>query len=656
MGTVAFILSYQNLQPALIGSLLTVWVLVALFFYLNRYTRRRYFAIWTIAWLFYALWLSVTLARPGAPVGSALFILQHWSVAISAVCLFWGSVMCLGLRVRDATILLFGLFLLVWAVAGRWYINDAMYVQLPIFGITGLASVFVGCAFLHLRRKNKFIGAGLLFFGFVLWGMFLVSFPIAQQNRELVSAAFVLSMVLQLFIAVAMIVLVLEEVRHDASHMRKELDSIRAENRELQMRMVTGDDLSALAANEQLPADLREAYDQLRRTQHAVVRHERLRALGQMASGIAHDINNALCPIVGFAETLLQRCALPDDARRHLGHIRTAGEDIARIVARMREFYRPRTAHDNITKVQIAPLLEEVKELTKPRWRDIAQRNGVTISVVVRADESLPSLHSEAAELREALTNLILNAVDAMPNGGNITVAAYARNSKTAVQPDIVIEVKDTGAGMTEEVRKRCLEPFFSTKFQRGGSGLGLAMVYGMVQRHRGTIEIDSRPDAGTSIRLVFPQSSAPASAATQLEPAAPGPLRILCIDDEPMLRETLQALLEQNGHRVAVAENGTEGCATFTSAQQSAEPFDVVITDLGMPGIDGVQVARRIKQDHPRTPVLLLTGWGTVVGDNASDAAAFDAILSKPPRLADILSALAKATKPPAPSFACAA
>jgi CheY-like chemotaxis protein len=216
-----------------------------------------------------------------------------------------------------------------------------------------------------------------------------------------------------------------------------------------------------------------------------------------------------------------------------------------------------------------------------------------------------------------------------------------------------VLEVADTGGGMTEEVRKRCLEPFFSTKEQRGGSGLGLAMVYGVMQRHDGQIEIDSEVGRGTRVRLCFPISAAhQATPKPATQPGECPPLRILCIDDEPLLREMLDQVLKSNGHEVALAADGKQGLHTFTEAQSANRPFDVVITDLGMPAMDGLQLAQKIKASSPATPVLCLTGWGTQVDEDSTRAAAFDAILSKPPRLAELMTALAKASRLVTPSL----
>ncbi len=635
----------DNVRPSLLGSMLTVWVLVGLFIYLNHYTRRRYFTIWTVGWLFYALWLTLTLNTPLRAYSPVWFVLQQLSLAISAVFLFWGGLSCLNLRVRDRLMTLFLIFVTLWSYAAHWYVDRVLWVQLPIFALTGLASIFVGCAFLRFRRQRRFVGSGLLFFGFLLWGVFLASFPLAQEYRQFIGTAFLLSSGLQLFIAVSMIILVLEEVRENTEEMQQQLNSVRAERHSLQVKFLTAEHDGSVFTEKELPQDLQQAYVELRRTHHVLVQQERLRALGQMASGIAHDINNALSPILTFTELLLKQETVPQNARKSLQYIRTAGEDIARLAARMRDFYRRRTSLDELAEVNIQELVGQVVDLTRPRWRDMAQRDGATIFVETQVAPNLPPFQSEPTELRETLTNLVLNSVDALPNGGTITISAVIKI--TGEKRELLLEVADTGSGMTEEVRKRCLEPFFSTKEHCGGSGLGLSMVYGVMQRHEGKIEIDSELGRGTRVRLHFPirvgeQPGLQPGGKTAVCP----PLRILCIDDEPLLREMLDQVLKENGHNITLAADGKQGLAAFKRARAAKQPFDLVITDLGMPAMDGREVAQRIKAHAPQTPVVLLTGWGTLVGENAADASAFTAILSKPPRLGELIAAITRASR----------
>src|SRR5438477_9724313 len=222
----------------------------------------------------------------------------------------------------------------------------------------------------------------------------------------------------------------------------------------------------AVAAHQaRLHTQLHSAYDELRQTQQAVMQHERLRALGQMASGIAHDINNALSPVSGFAELLLRNeKGLGETARKYLDHIKTASDDVAHIVTRMRDFYRKREEHQPLLPVNLNQLAQQVIELTRPRWRDISQQRGISVDMKLDFDANLPDIIGTESELREALTNLVFNAVDAMPDGGVITIRtrvwgwAPARGRGKA-PTHVALEVSDTGIGMDTETRNRCLEP-----------------------------------------------------------------------------------------------------------------------------------------------------------------------------------------------------
>ena len=301
--------------------------------------------------------------------------------------------------------------------------------------------------------------------------------------------------------------------------------------------------------------------------------------------------------------------------------------------------------------VKLNQLSQQVIELTRPRWRDISQRRGISVDVKLDFDASLPDIIGTESELREALTNLVFNAVDAMPGGGVITIRSRVCSwtpgrGRLRVATRVALEVSDSGTGMDEETRKRCFEPFFSTKGQRG-TGLGLAMVYGVMQRNDGVIEIESEPGEGTTFRLVFPVREAPRTDILET-PAETGPLpplRILFVDDEPLLRELLKEILEHDGHAVELADGGQAGLDAFRAAKQRGETFDVVVTDLGMPRLDGRQLAQILKSESPATPIIMMTGWGTLIkGEDLPTQV--DSMLNKPPRIGELQEALRKVTQ----------
>jgi signal transduction histidine kinase/ActR/RegA family two-component response regulator len=655
----------EYLRAALMVSLLSVWVLVGLFYYLNRYTKRSYFTIWTAAWLFYALWLTLgittspNLTTNPAPE-SFIQIVRQWCVGISAIFLLWGSLHFLEIQARQTLFGLFMLFLMVWSYISPQVLHDPLLIQLPIFLLIGIASMFAGLSFYRLRKRRQFVGVGLLCFGFSLWGIYLATYPFSQQFPSLTAAGILVSAVLQLFIAVSMIVLVLEEARYNNEQVLQQIKSVNSEKEALRMKILSAEEqCRSLFDQARLNTDLQKAYDELRQTQHSVMQQERLRALGQMASGIAHDINNALSPILAFSEMILKKeTTLQDGSRKSLEHIRTAGEDIAQTVGRMSEFYRRREVNEQLRLLDVNRIVKQAIEMTSPRWQDIPQGQGIVVQVQTDLDAQLPQLYGNESELREALTNVILNAVDALPKGGVITVTTVPitlnPNPADPKKPThIVLQVRDNGIGMDEKTRQRCLEPFFSTKRQRGGTGLGLAMVYGMMERHEGTIEVESELAQGTLVRLIFPLRTAPKAAAPIIPVPRPksAAIRILCIDDEPLLREMLKEILEFNHHKVEVADGGKTGLDAFHAAKKRGEPFDVVITDLGMPYVDGRQVAQTVKSESPKTPVIMLTGWGTMLNQKGENMSQVDAVLSKPPRIEDlnetISKVIASATQP---------
>ncbi len=397
----------------------------------------------------------------------------------------------------------------------------------------------------------------------------------------------------------------------------------------------------ALAAHQaQLYSALQQAYDDLRQTQKAVMQQERLLALGQMASGIAHDINNAISPVAIYTDSLLERERnLSPSGRTQLETIQRAIDDVAHTVARMREFYRPREAQLALLPVDINAIVKQVMELTRARWSDMAQQRGIAIEMRTELGADLPAILGAESEIREALTNLIFNAVDAMPDGGALTLRTRLAQDRGVVQ----IEVIDAGVGMDENTRRRCLEPFFSTKGERG-TGLGLAMVYGTVQRHSAEIEIESAVGKGTTVRLSFAIPATPAvGAATATTVSSVPALRILIVDDDPLVLKSLRDALESDGHVVTTADGGQAGIDAFLAARAQGNAFPVVITDLGMPYVDGRKVSNAIKTATPGTIVLLLTGWGQRLVADGDIPPHVDRVLSKPPKLRELREALAR-------------
>jgi PAS domain S-box-containing protein len=407
------------------------------------------------------------------------------------------------------------------------------------------------------------------------------------------------------------------------------------------------DHLALAAHHAQLYATLQQAYDELRQTRQTVMRQESLRALGQMASGIAHDINNALSPAVLYAQLLLERDrSLSVAGRDYLTIIQRAMDDVGRTVSRMRGFYHPGEFEFELSPTDLNSLLQQVADGTRVRWSDMPQERGIVIHLRSVLTPGLPLILGAENEIRDALINLVLNAADAMPEGGTLTLRSGVRAAGTdeADAPGVFVEVTDTGVGMSEAVRSRCFEPFFTTKGERG-SGLGLAMVYGMVERHSGQIEMESEPGRGTTVRINFPIATVlPETQPIRTDDTAK-PLRILLVDDDPLILKSLSDFLESEGHAVVAADGGQKGIDEFLAARKRGQAFDAVISDQGMPTIDGRTVAAAIKSAAPSTPFILLTGWGQRPQGGEDSSPYIDRVLSKPPRISELRMVLRELT-----------
>jgi signal transduction histidine kinase/CheY-like chemotaxis protein len=373
--------------------------------------------------------------------------------------------------------------------------------------------------------------------------------------------------------------------------------------------------------NQTLEIKVDERTRELRDMQQQIVAQERLRAFGEMAGGIVHDFNNALMSVIGYSEMLLNDDETLRDiptARSYLEIMHTAGQDASAVINRLRDFYRPRAVSDVFTRLDLNEIVEQAVQLTQPKWKGQALADGRTIKVELDL-EKLPPISGNAAELREAATNLIFNAVDAMPAGGTITL-------RTAAGPgEAVLEVSDTGPGMTAEVRNRCLEPFFTTKGEKG-TGLGLSMVFGIVNRHEGSVEIESESGRGATFRLRLPAMAEGFTGAEDQAGRMDRSLHILVVDDEPVTRTVLASYLKSDGHSVVTAVDAGEAVGCFAGGN-----FDLMITDHAMPGLNGVQLSAAVLKLRAGQPVILVTGFAAGSMGADEEPASVDLILRKP-------------------------
>jgi CheY-like chemotaxis protein len=372
---------------------------------------------------------------------------------------------------------------------------------------------------------------------------------------------------------------------------------------------------------------IKVAYDELRATQSQLVQSAKLNALGEMAGGVAHDFNNILAAILGRTQLML-RAAQDPEIRRQLVVIEQAALDGASTVRRVQEFTRLRQ-DEHFEAIDVNQVIRDVVELTRPAWQTNAKKRGVAVEIRQFLEASQP-VAGNGSELREVFTNLVLNALDAMPWGGLILVTTQDAES------NVIVRVRDTGVGMDAETQARVFDPFFTTKPVKG-TGLGLSVAYGIVTRHHGRITVESQPGLGTEFVLSFPGSPA------MLPPAGPEaagsslpPMSILVVDDEEPVLEVLADMLRDRGQHVRLALGGEAGLAEF-----QRRPPQVVFSDLGMPEVNGWDVARRVKAQAPEIPIVLVTGWGSQLEEGSAQARGVDLIISKPFSMEDVDRAL---------------
>ncbi len=383
---------------------------------------------------------------------------------------------------------------------------------------------------------------------------------------------------------------------------------------------------------------LEETLAELRATRDQIVQQvRRLKALGTMASGIAHDFNNMLLPIVAFANLLLAKDKILEDrdrTRQYLGMIRIAGIDAADVVGRQREFYRGHDAPETFSLGDLPLLVKNVVALTRPKWWDQAQATGVDIGIRI-AMGGPKFVPADESGLRSLLTDLVFNAVDAMPGGGKITIQSRLDGCR------LVLEIGDTGIDMSEETRRRCPDPFFTTKGDQG-AGHGLAIVHGIVQRHAGSIDIASESGKGTavSIRLPAPEQAASAPIVGGQGPHVAAALRILLVNDDPSALVAVCELLEPDDNTVVTASSGSGALDRFVPGNT-----EVVMTDRAMPDVNGDKLANAIKLAAPATPVIMLTGFGDMMEADDERSENVDLILRKPVALLLLRKALVEVT-----------
>jgi PAS domain S-box-containing protein len=374
-----------------------------------------------------------------------------------------------------------------------------------------------------------------------------------------------------------------------------------------------------------------------KKVENMLLQSEKLKSLGELAGGVAHDFNNVLAAILGRVQLLSMNFETPSgkqerrkvmrELKKGLEIIEKASLDGAETVRRIQEFSRRRADDKCFTHLDINELVDHALEFTKARWKDEAESKGIKIQI--KKEISPPAtIAGSASELREVFTNLINNAIDAMPQGGTIRIRTFKENSY------IGIKIEDTGMGISKDISDRIFDPFFTTKGPQA-TGLGMSVSYGIITRHKGTISVDSQEGRGTVFTIKIPVTEVKEIKDEKTQELSKKGRKgnILIVEDEEDIRTLLSEILTSDGHAVSVASGGKKGIEVFKK-----ERFDLILTDLGMPGMSGWEVASTIKKLAPEVIIAVITGWGIQLDKDEMKQHGVDMIINKPFKVDQIL------------------
>ncbi len=483
------------------------------------------------------------------------------------------------------------------------------------------------------------------------WGMVRIGFSKEKLKAEIAknrSNLVILSLVAVLLAGVAATILA-EKIAGPIRKLSARAISISKGDLHQEISLHTGDEIEGLAEtfnkmtrelrlnrdeqkkliqklyqnNERLMEEIK-AREQL---EEELIKAERLRALGEMSGGVAHDFNNILGAILGRAQLLLERMK-KSDVRDGIEIIEKAALDGAETVRRIQEFTRVRVDSSTFVPLDINKVINDSIEFTRTHWKTESEAWGRPIEMECDFG-AVPQMMGDPSGLREVFTNLIINAVDAMPKGGTIRMSTRVDGNA------VVVRVQDSGIGMSVEVQKRTFDPFFTTKGTRG-SGLGLSICYGIISRHKGEIGLDSRVGEGTTLTIRLPLNLPGVKPESMKEREEVMPARILVVDDDAMMRSVLTDILIQSGCHVDEIGSGHEAVEMFDN-----DEYDMVLTDLGLDDMSGWEVAQKIKEHSPKTPVVLITGWGMQLSEDENRERGVDFVVSKPFKLEELRSVI---------------
>ncbi|MGV3771550.1 MAG: hybrid sensor histidine kinase/response regulator [Verrucomicrobiales bacterium] len=683
-------------------SLLSVWVLVGLFYYLNRYTKRAYFTIWTTAWLFYAVWLSLWIAGKSFNT-PFLTMCKNWVVGASATFLIWGSCAFLKLKTPQRLFGSFLLFLLVWSYYEAYAYHGDFWVAAAMYIFMGGASLITAWAFYLVRKRRAYLGAGLLACGFFLWGCYLAFLPYLEQSEQLITSGFFISAVLQLFIAVSMIVLVLEEVKTTTETTLKSLETKTHETAVLRSKVISTEEryrslfeqasegiiiaepqnLRILELNQtakrllgvngdfsqhsfsafcqlhsdKTPSEGDEWFELLKKQRIDLVRRdgssvpaeveassinydgsaayqffvremtertrleqqlrqaEKLSALGQMISGIAHELNNPLAVVKGYVELVLNRHELAPNTRADLEKVAHESNRAAKLVQNFLTFAREQALEK--TSLCINELIQRIVEL---RRFDFLVAG---IDLRLNLEDDLPKTQGNPDQLQQVFVNLLHNSIQAMAKQPGQAILMITSQK---VDEMIWVQVEDNGPGVSDTALPHIFEPFFTTKPVGTGTGLGLSIAHSILADHQGKISYQKSRLGGACFVLTVPITTAEEEEPEEEqvirdltdypeESENTTVARILILDDEASIAELLGEMLQLLGHSPVLCNSPMHALEILKT-----QTFDLVLSDFRMPAMNGKQFYIEAIKIRPQLANRFIFLTGDVVTEDTQD------------------------------------
>ncbi len=680
-------------KPALVLALFSTFVVVGVFAYLNCYTKKDYFSLWTVAWMFYGLWLAASLGLEESPDLPFLVMARRACIGISALCMFWGSfeLTNYGRKRRE---LGYGIVMIcLWSYIAAYRVQDHLWITVPVFVLLASASVFTGL--LHLKYRKRYRGANLLVVGFVLWGVHLVVFSVQPRlSAAALVMGYISSAGLALFIAMGMMMQMLEQARERNETLLGEFKKGIATRRLLEQEVTVSEQkyralfdsasdaiflvdletLEILEANESAhrlvdfrftenssrsfvdlcPSvtrrgknllDNKRMFDEVfrpsnefhmtrpngapilcegstnlvqynkrpvlqvhvreiterKQLEQQLRQSEKLSALGQLIAGVAHELNNPLAVIMGYSQLLAKPGATDGKVKNDIVKILRESERAAKIVRNLLTFARPREP-----QMVVADINRLVASILETHETELVQNN---ITVTKHLSANYPQTMADPHQIEQVVTNLLVNAIHALAVwDGPRTLDLSTEATKTA----LVISVADSGPGIAPEIVSKIFDPFFTTKAPGKGTGLGLSISHSIIEEHRGKIWVQSELGKGAKFIVELPKISCPEAA--ELVPLLEEPVhdpnaashRLLIVDDEPGIVEVLKTVMGESGYMVTTASNGNEAMERI-----GTENFDVIISDLCMPDMDGEALYKRVRERDPELAgkVIFVTG-----------------------------------------------